>query len=389
MDMERSIDRVQDGVRRIDGDHADGSGNEAWEGWDHEGMLGAVSLPSFVLDRGGRVVWGNKALVSRLDRPLKTILGLNCRQVFGCAPEDCKGCPLAVHPGTDARVTHEVSLPALEGVFLHSVSLLKEADGHTIHLLVDVSERVRLRAMLLQSEKLAALGQVVAGVAHEINNPLMAIMGSAELLFRQADLPDRARKGLERIMKESVRCGGIVRNLLTFAREHEPVWGPVDLNKALRETCELMTYRLRSTNVQIVEDYAQSLPLIHGDAHHLQQVFLNLIINAQQAMEESEERTVLLRTRLVVKPKAEEPGPGSLVQAMIRDTGPGIPQAILTRIFDPFFTTKAPGKGTGLGLSLSHGIVAAHKGRLYAESEEGQGASFYVEIPVRRAGGDR
>lgn len=243
----------------------------------------------------------------------------------------------------------------------------------------------RLRTMLLQSEKLAALGQVVAGVAHEINNPLMAITGSSELLLRQADLPDRARKGLERIMKESVRCGNLVRNLLAFAREHEPVWGPVNLHDVLQEALGLLAYRLRATNVRVIEEYWPDLPVVHGDVHQLQQVFLNLIVNAQQALEGQTERTLRVATRRIAWTDAAAPAEQPAVQVTLSDTGPGIQPALLSRIFDPFFTTKEPGKGTGLGLSVSHGIVAAHRGRLYVESDEGKGTRFFVELP---AGGD-
>jgi two-component system NtrC family sensor kinase len=246
-----------------------------------------------------------------------------------------------------------------------------------------------LQDMVLRSEKLATLGQVVAGVAHELNNPLTAITGFADLLLRRPDLPEPVRRSLERIASEAVRSGKLVRSLLTIARDHEPVRGPCNLHDVLRETLELLAYRLRATDVQVVEDYAPDLPAVHGDVDQLQQVFLNLIINAQQAMEWRSDKRLVIQTRAVIRPEHDgRPDRPALpaaqaVQAVVSDTGPGIPPALLVKIFEPFFTTKEPRKGTGLGLSVSRSIVVAHGGRLYAESDEGKGASFYVELPVK------
>lgn len=248
----------------------------------------------------------------------------------------------------------------------------------------DAGGEPSLPRLLLRSEQLATLGQVVAGIAHELNNPLMCVTGFADLLLRRRDLPEPVRDGLERIAAEAVRCGTLVRSLLSSVRDHEPAWGPVHLHDVLRETLELLAYRLRATGVQIVEDYAPDLPAVHGDAHRLRQVFLNLVVNAQQAMEGRPEKRLSILTRAAIEPERDGRSDHRAVRIVVRDTGPGIPPGLIEKIFVPFFTTKEPGKGTGLGLSVSRSIVEAHGGRLYAESEVGKGASFIVELPVHR-----
>jgi signal transduction histidine kinase len=242
-----------------------------------------------------------------------------------------------------------------------------------------------LRAMLLRSERLAALGQVVSGIAHELNNPLMAITGFADLVLKRwPDLPSAARSHVQRIVEESMRCGALVRNLLTFARDNQPEWGLVRLDEVLRDTLDLLRYRLRAMSIEVAEDYMPDLPVVQGDVHRLRQVFLNLIINAQQALDGSPQRRIAVQARDTTWSDDHGQADCRVVQVVVSDTGPGIPTAILAKIFEPFFTTKEPGKGTGLGLAISHSIVTTHRGRLYVNSEEGKGASFFVELPVPR-----
>lgn len=250
-------------------------------------------------------------------------------------------------------------------------------------LQTESSEIQRLRAMLLQSEKLAILGQVVAGVAHEINNRLTGIMLTGEVLLAELEASASGRADAECIIGEAEKCGRLVRNLLMFAREHKDESQAVDLHEVLRETLALQAYRFQSLGIQVVEDYDGSLPPMWGDAVHFQQVFLNLVVNAFHAMEDVEERILTVRTRLLRGSNGAGDKPAAAVaQIAVSDTGMGIPRDVLPRIFAPFFTTKESGKGTGLGLSISQSIVTEHGGRLYAQSEEGQGATFFVEWPV-------
>lgn len=227
---------------------------------------------------------------------------------------------------------------------------------------------------LIQREKLSAVGQFVAGVAHELNNPLTAVVGFSELL--QTMPPGQATHGyLDRIAKSALRCHKIVQSLLSFARQQTPERKLVQLHAVLEEVLEIMAYDLRTSGIAVVKEFAGDLPLITADAHQLQQVFVNILSNARQAMEPTQrEGRVTIRTRSV----------DHMVSVEFEDNGPGIRAEHVARIFDPFFTTKPVGKGTGLGLSLCYGIIQEHGGKIGVQSEPGRGATFVIEIPEAR-----
>lgn len=229
----------------------------------------------------------------------------------------------------------------------------------------------RTRAQLVQSEKLAALGELVAGVAHELNNPLTSVIGYAQLLESGELGPEEAQRAVGIVLQEADRARRIVQNLLTFARQRTHQRGPVDINAALEQTVALRRYELERAGVEFALDLCPDLPTIEGDLFQLQQVFLNLINNAAQAMAGSRGR-IEIRTALR----------DGYVVIEVADTGPGIPPEHLHRIFDPFFTTKDVGQGTGLGLSISYGIVRDHGGQIYAENRPEGGARFTIELPV-------
>jgi len=248
-------------------------------------------------------------------------------------------------------------------------------------LMRDVSERKRLEDQardlyhqLLQAEKLAALGQTISGVAHELNNPLATILTWAERLS-QRDVDAQTKRGLETILSESERAAKIVRNLLTFARKRHTTRAMVDMNQIVRETLALRSYEQRLSNINIIEALAAGLPQVFADPHQVQQVLLNLIINAEQAMLGTNGRgTLILRTW--------HDADNDAVVLEVNDDGPGVPEDVQPRIFDPFFTTKEVGKGTGLGLTVAYAIVQEHGGRITLKSEPGRGASFYVAFAV-------
>lgn len=236
----------------------------------------------------------------------------------------------------------------------------------------DVTELKRLEQQVTQSEKLAAMGQMIAGVAHELNNPLTAILGVSELL-RERVTDEGTRRQLELAHRQARRAANIVQSLLAFARPAAPKRAPLNLNEIIQRALHLHDYSLRKN--QIVVDFVPRahLPPVMGDSSQMIQVFLNLITNAEQAIREVRERGTL-RVRLSSS--------GNTVEATFEDDGPGIPPDALPRIFDPFFTTKRPGRGTGLGLSISMAILREHDGNLEAQSTPGHGAVFTVSLPI-------
>jgi signal transduction histidine kinase/BarA-like signal transduction histidine kinase len=252
-------------------------------------------------------------------------------------------------------------------------------------LVRDVSERKKLDDetrdiyhQLLQAEKMAALGQTISGVAHELNNPLATILSWAERLTQKPPADESTRRGLETILSESERAARIVRNLLTFARKRQTTRAMVEVNQVVRETLALRAYDQRVSNVSVIDALAAGLPQVFADGHQLQQVLLNLVINAEQAMLSANGRGVLVM-------RSWHDAEQESVIVEINDDGPGIPDDLQPKIFDPFFTTKDVGQGTGLGLTVAYAIVQEHGGRIRLESRPGHGASFFVELPVTGA----
>ncbi len=239
------------------------------------------------------------------------------------------------------------------------------------------------QAKLVQSGKLAAIGELVAGVAHELNNPLTSIIGIAQLL-QYGDVNEETSQDLDKLVAQAHRAGEIVKNLLDFARQHSPEWIPVQINEVLTSTLKIMTHELRIQNIKCTTHLASELPYTMADSHQLQQVFMNLLNNARQAMDEAHGggNLVVTSERVVFTENAGNFELTEVIRVSIKDSGPGIPAKALPHIFDPFFTTKPEGKGTGLGLSVCHGIISEHGGQIWAESKPDRGATFFVEIPV-------
>jgi two-component system, NtrC family, sensor kinase len=227
------------------------------------------------------------------------------------------------------------------------------------------------QAQLVQSEKLSAIGEFVAGVTHELNNPLTSVIGFAELL-QQTPVDERSRRFLDLIVNGAQRCHKIVQSLLSFARQHKPERKLVNLHELVDSAVSILQYQMRTSNIQIETNFNKALPQVMADPHQIQQVFLNLINNARQAIEGFRPKGSI---RITTEAK------GAFARVTFQDDGPGISAENLKKIFDPFFTTKEVGKGTGLGLSLSYGLIQEHGGSIQVESKAGEGASFVIELP--------
>jgi PAS domain S-box-containing protein len=237
----------------------------------------------------------------------------------------------------------------------------------------EVADANKIHQMVRRAEKMSALGQLIAGVAHELNNPLAVVVGYAQLLTKQKTGDERVRADLMKILHEGERAAKIVRDLLMFARPCEPQLQTVNLNELITTVLDVREDQIRASGIQLEKHLAANLPLTKADPIQIEQVLTNLIANALYAITTRPTPRMLLVT-------TEETGFN--IRITIADSGPGIPADIVAKIFDPFFTTKPPGKGTGLGLSISHTIIEEHKGKLWVESIPGQGAKFFIELPV-------
>jgi two-component system NtrC family sensor kinase len=270
-----------------------------------------------------------------------------------------------------------------EDPFTEREIALLEATADTIGIALDnarlysetrrqLQELRRAQAQLIHAEKLAAVGQLASGVAHEINNPLTTILGQTHLLLTQQALTEHVRDRLGIISEETARAARIVQNLLLFSRHYPAERQPCLLDDQVRRVLELKAYQLQQDGVEVVTEFDECPP-VWADEHQLQQVLLNLVQNAHHAMSKAA-RPRVLTVRISVE--------GDHAVLAILDTGPGIPAEALPRVFDPFFTTKPPGEGSGLGLSVSYGIIGEHRGRLRAANRPEGGAAFSIELPL-------
>lgn len=255
-----------------------------------------------------------------------------------------------------------------------SASVMEYEQEKTFQIFLhEVTERHRLEQQLRQAEKLSALGQLISGVAHELNNPLAVISGYAQLLAMRPAIDEKTCSDLIKIHRESERASKIVQNFLTFARKHPMEKANVNLNHLIEVSLELLDYDLRASGIRLIRKLEANLPEVFADANQLEQVFLNIINNAAHAMEGSHREKII---------EIHTESTRSNVKAAITDYGKGIPVEILEKIFDPFFTTKEVGVGTGLGLSISYSIIKEHSGNIYAQNHSNGGAMFTIELPI-------
>ncbi len=337
-------------------------------------VLDVIGECVLIADVSGRILHVNRTTEQILGRPLQELAGANLASLRA-----------STRPG-EVGATSGLSLPAgalayqrKDGSAIPMHIAVHQLDGGAlqVHVLRDLTPEMRLREQLLQSEKMSAVGQLVSGVAHDLNNPLTTIVGYAQLLGDRNEDPG-FRHGLEVISSEAERASRIVRNLLAFARKQEPEKRYLGLNGIIAKTLDLKIHNLHVNRVEVVTDFEPELPKTLLDYHQMQQVVLNLLTNAAQAIcQEKGEGHIRIATR----------SGGLGIQVLVEDDGPGIPQENLGRVFDPFFTTKPAEVGTGLGLSICHGIIGEHGGTIRVENRPEGGARFVIELPIHAAEG--
>jgi PAS domain S-box-containing protein len=333
--------------------------------------------PSYITALDGRIIEFNNALMTVSGYSSEDINGMNIIDFYAYPEERKIFIERILREGCVENC--EMKAKKKDGTLIEALATVvprKDRDGNVIGfqgITKDMTEKKRMEIQLLQSEKLSALGTMISGVAHELNNPLTSIIGNAQLLEKK-DVPDDIKKRLAVIIKESLRSAKIISGLLAFAREHKPKQGMVNINTIVVESMKLKEYDLRVNNIDVKASLSEDLPETYADPFHLEQVFINIINNARDALSDLDGSALVVRTY--------EKDDTILIE--FEDNGPGIPDEFIKKIFDPFFTTKEVGKGTGLGLSIAYGIIKEHKGAITVESKPGKGAKFVVAIPIRK-----
>ena len=329
-----------------------------------ENIIESINVGVVVEDVEGRIVGWNRALESLTGRSRLETLGHQTEEVI---------------PAHFLRRLHENRHLYKQvwnnlSVNFSATSLVDKAGATrgTLIIVDNITDRIRLEGQLIQNEKLTSIGLLAAGVAHEVNTPLAVISSYSQMLRKEISSEDPRYKLLEKITKQTFRASEIVNNLLHFSRTNATEFADVDVHQVIADTLSLLDHQFKTARVRIDRELRAEYPVVFANAGKLQQVFLNLFVNARDAMPEGGELRILTDTV------------DSKIEIIVQDTGVGISSENIQKIYDPFFTTKAVGKGTGLGLSVSYGIVQEHGGNISVDSKPGIGTSFKLELPLVR-----
>ena len=345
-----------------------------------ENIISAIGAGLVIFDKDYRVIWANRTM-EEWFKSASDLDGIPCYVLFKRGSKNCNKCMMrcTFETGGIQRVKH--SLVNTEGERKHyqlTTTPLVDIKGDVIQVLClvqDISNQVSMQLKLIQAGKLAAIGELASGLAHQLNNPLVGILNYVQLVLRRIAPNDPNRELLDTVERGAKQCRDIVRNLLDFSRPHHFNFELLDLQTIVTSTLIFIENTLRDGNIRVIRDINKALPPVEGNVTQIQQVFLNLLMNALHAMPQGGE--IKISTDIIQDQAGQE-------YALIKfnDSGPGISKSIIDKIFDPFFTTKEKDHGTGLGLSIAYGIIKAHNGRIEVESEEGNGATFTVYIPI-------
>jgi two-component system NtrC family sensor kinase len=348
------------------------AGRDQWET-----TFNALPEGLAVVDEAGRIRRANRALAALVRASVPSLTGRSLTEALVRGSPEVAELLAAARRGEAGSPVTQAS-PQLDRLLRFSAAPMRgEADAAWAVVLVeDVTEEEQLESQLIQSEKMAAVGQLVSGVAHELNNPLTSIAGLTEFLLEQPAPVERDREHLRVIRDQAERAGRIVRNLLTFARKGPADVGELDLNDIVQRTAMLVGYEVKLRDIRLDTTLDPGLPAVLGDRYQIQQVVVNLVTNAIQAVQANPPD----RPRRIGLVTAVE---DAHVLLRVSDSGPGIPEDVIGQIFTPFFTTKAPGQGTGLGLSISYRILEGHGGSLVVQRALEGGAVFVMRLPIR------
>jgi two-component system NtrC family sensor kinase len=351
----RTLEYVQDGVEMIGG----------LAQTEFSSLLAGVQIPKAAAYLTARELLNNLILVSLVLLVVSAALGLFGSRLITRPLDRLTNATKEIAKGKFDIKVESSTRDEISDLSLSFNQMATELDSREKAL-------KGAQAALVQSEKMSAFGQLGAGIAHEIKNPLAGILGLTQLSLRRATEDDPVYKNLTIIEKETNRCTAIIQNLLKFARQEKVAFEPININRVAQDAAAIVEHQLEMNKVKLKKNFASSLPMISGNANQIQQVLLNLMINAQQAMEGSPGEVTVTTLSL----------DSSQVQVQINDNGAGIPEDVQAKIFEPFFTTKEVGKGTGLGLSVSYGIIKEHNGEIKVESSPEKGTTFKIDFPL-------
>jgi len=344
-----------------------------------DSIIESINVAVLALDRGGRITSCNRAFEELYDADRQFVTGLPIEQLL---PADVIAIvqraagikewvlessanifKLYLESRAGKRLIVNLSLIPLQSLFAGNTGLLLVLD--------DITEKVHLEDQLMQAEKLSSIGLLAAGIAHEVNTPIAGISSYTQMLLKDTPESDRHRHILKKIEKQTFRAAEIVNGLLNFSRLNGAEFTALNINQLIHDSLSLLDHQLQRNRIKVESRLSDSLPPVYGNIGKLQQVFVNLFLNAQDAMPsggELEIQTGMIESMIIVD---------------ISDNGMGIPEENLKRIFDPFYTTKAIGKGTGLGLAVTYGIIQEHGGRIFVDSDSGKGTHFRLKLPTR------
>lgn len=343
----------------------------------------ALTDPILLIDRNMDIIRCNERMDALPGQSAGESEKSKCYRYVWGRDSKCDNCMLDIVNKNRAPAYRRMQLESGKtfDVYYYPVFNARKEVYSVIHHIKDVTEKIRMEVQLMQSAKLAAIGEMAAGVAHELNSPMTVIIGNSQMILRDQETGCISTDLMKDVVNCGLRCKKIIQNLLTFSRQDQQPMAPVSLNNVVNRVLSLIKYQITRSGIIIELDLAAHLPEVAANEHQLDQVLINLILNARDALEKnSQDKRIIISTGVKEFEQAE------FVSAMVTDNGEGIPGENLMKIFNPFFTSKGAAKGTGLGLSVSLGIAEAHDGTIEVVSKPGRGSSFSLLIPVKSCG---